>query len=311
MGLSSPRNGMSPVTHAGAPGLRPSHPTRLLPRCALALVLCLLAACRAGESVATVVNESEATEILTVLYEHRIEGRKEEFGEEGARRWRVLVGAGDVASANQVLQDYGLPRPSDQGREGARDSGLFQTDSAEKARRLKEIETEIERQLRLLPGVVRVKVNVSPAAGDLLELNPPPATASVVIVCKDKQPTFTDENVRKLVAGGAPKLKPENVTVAVAYEPPRFVAGRESGGRRSVVLKFALISAAVLCLLLGALIALHLRRQRGRQAGAPNGEGELPGEAPASLPDPGARRLNAGQKAAQASASGSAAARVE
>src|SRR5262249_46496286 len=152
--------------------------------------------------------------ILTVLNDNGIEGHKEEIGEEGAKQWRGLVdgnllGRTDMAAAHRILHDHGLPRPAMV--EHQDESGPLPTQKAEKARYLREIEAKIENQLLLLPNVVRVKVNVAPFEADPIALKPPPATASALVLCTEKEPSFTETYVQNLVAGGVPQLEPNRV----------------------------------------------------------------------------------------------------
>jgi type III secretory pathway lipoprotein EscJ len=254
---------------------KPVNPGLGSPRLKRALVypffiplLLFISAC-GSQDIATVATEDEAIEILTVLYDNGIEAYKEEFGEEGATRWKILIkgklfGSSDLATAHRILRNNGLPRPADEGREGAaKEDGLVKSDSSEKAKRLKEVEIEIERELRLLPSVVRVKVNVAPADSDKLELNPTQATAAVVIVCKDKQPTFNENQIQNLVAGSVPKLQPEGVRVMIAYEPPLPLVDRplEEGRRKRLMIGIFVVS--LLGLLLTVLV-VQVRRKNGR-----------------------------------------------
>jgi type III secretory pathway lipoprotein EscJ len=233
------------------------------------IILSAMTGCGGQEDVATVPTEIEAIEIASLLNEFKIEAFKIPAGEEGAKQWRVMVKAGEAATANRILRDHGLPRPNQTGRETARGDGLFPSPEDVKQQHLHELETEIERQLWLLPGVLRVKTIVSPAGGDILEFNPSPASASVVIVCQEKEPAFSIEHVRELVAGSVAKLKPENVRVAIATELPRaqMVHNPEEG--RSIIHRIAISVIVVLVLAITGLVALSLLRplpNRSKQA---------------------------------------------
>src|SRR5215813_3954178 len=134
---------------------------KLLVIALLLLTLTLITGCRATTSLATVTDESEAIEILNVLHENGIEAHKEEGGEEeGAHQWQIILdqswlgGSSEVAMANQVLQDNGLPRPSDINKKSQAESGVFEDEATRKARQLKERELDLQKKMRLLPGVV-------------------------------------------------------------------------------------------------------------------------------------------------------------
>ena len=243
---------------------------RIISIVSLAFLLGLMTAC-GSKAVATVATESEADEILDVLRDNGFDVEKKEVGEEDAKRWRVEVdegvfGSGDASLAIQVLRDNGLPRPADKGLEGAyEEKGMFPSESAQQAQRLKELKTEIERQLRVLPGVTRVSANIVLPESNTLSLQPYPATASVLIVHKDAKPTFTAEQVQNLVARGVPNLKPENVSVSMAQQPPRPIPRREMDARRRNNIIFAIGTG--LLMILGALLVvliLQTRRQRAQ-----------------------------------------------
>src|SRR6185503_12753132 len=93
--------------------------------------------------------------------------------------------------------------------------------------------------------------------------NPPPATAAVVVVCKDRQPGFTDQHVRELVAGGVPRLKPENVRVATTYEPPHPVAPRAVDRSRRNRLVSGIVLLSLLTVVLVGLLLVARRKRSG------------------------------------------------
>lgn len=250
------------------------NPTRNIRRIvlsvSLACLLCLMAAC-GSKPVATVATESEADEILDVLRDNGFDVEKKEVGEEDVKRWRVevdegLFGGGDASLAIQVLRDNGLPRPTDKGLEGAyEEKGMFPSESAQQAQRLKELKTEIERQLRVLPGVTRVSANIVLPESNTLSLQPYPATASVLIVHKDAKPNFTAEQVQNLVARGVPNLKPENVSVSMAQQPPRPIPRRDMDVRRRNNIIFAIGTGVLMVLgVLLVVLILQTRRQRAQ-----------------------------------------------
>src|SRR3712207_2295157 len=192
---------------------------RLIPLCLLAAAALLTSAC--GEkSVTTVSSEADAIEILDVLGGSGLAAEKREVGEGETRRWSVVVdeglfGDGTAALAIQVLRDHGLPRPEEQ---IAEDGGFIPSDRVEKLREQRRIKSDIERQLRTLPGVTSAIVTIVMPQDPTLELNPYPATASAVILYKDAKPSFTEQQVQNLVAKGVPNLKPTEVTVTMSYQ---------------------------------------------------------------------------------------------
>jgi type III secretory pathway lipoprotein EscJ len=267
----------------------------------LAVVACLTSAC--GEkSVARVASENEAIEILDRLREYRIGANKEEVGEGEAAQWSINVdegwfGGDEGARATQVLRYYGLPRP-DELKLAKEDAGVFPSPSIENAQRLREREIEMERKLRLLPGVARANVTIVLPEDDTIKLDPYPATASVLLVHKEPEPAFKGEQVQHQVAGGVPSLKPEKVTVSMLYETPPPLPPQENVRRRNSLLLAAGIGLlTVFCFLL-VILLLQTRRQRaeivalregeeglGLQESTDDAHATLDAGAPASLRD--------------------------
>lgn len=278
----------------------------------LVAVACLTSAC--GEkSVARVSSENEAIEILDRLREYRITANKEEVGECEAAQWSINVdegwfGGDEGARATQVLRYYGLPRP-DELKLAKDDGGVFPSPSIENAQRLREREIEMERKLRLLPGVARANVTIVLPEDDTIKLDPYPATASVLLVHKEPEPAFKGEQVQNQVAGGVPSLKPEKVTVSMLYETPPPLPPQDKVRRRnSLLLAVGVGLLTVFCFLL-VILLFQTRRQRAEIAALREGEEGLSGQeasddapttleggAPASLQDTatGARQLPEG-----------------
>lgn len=252
----------------------PSLPTlSTLPRaaalCALVCAALLSAGC-GRTPVATVSTESEAIEIIDVLRESGFEDlEKHEVGEGEQRRWAVemdegLFGGGDSSIALQRLRDYGLPRREE---EPIADGGFVTSEAVQKAQEQRRIRADIERQLRALPGVTVALVTVVMPQDPTLELNPYPASASVVVVHKEQSAPFNEQQIQNLVAKGVPKLKPEDVSVTISQQQPRPIPRRELSARRRTNLLLA--AAAGLVLVMGAVLVvllLQTRRQRARLA---------------------------------------------
>ncbi len=237
--------------------------------CALACAALLSAGC-GRTPVATVSTESEAVEIIDVLRESGFEDvEKREVGEGEQRRWAVeldegLFGGGDSALAFQRLRDYGLPR---QEEAPIPEGGFITSEAVQKAQEQRRIRADIERQLRALPGVTVALVTIVMPQDPTLELNPYPASASVVVVHKEQEAPFTEQQIQNLVSKGVPKLKPEDVSVTISQQQPRPIPRREIGARRRANLLLAAGAALVLVLAsLLVVLLLQTRRQRARLA---------------------------------------------
>lgn len=243
--------------------------TRAAALCALLAAALLTVAC--GQTpIATVSTESEAIEIIDVLRESGFEDlEKHEVGEGEQRRWAVelnegLFSGGDSSLALQRLRDYGLPR---QEETSIPDGGFITSEAVQKAQERRRIRADIERQLRALPGVTVALVTVVMPQDPTLELNPYPASASVVVVHKEQSAPFTEQQIQNLVAKGVPKLKPEDVSVTISQQQPRPIPRREMNARR--LNNLLLFACAVVIAGLGLLVAallIQTRRQRARLA---------------------------------------------
>jgi type III secretory pathway lipoprotein EscJ len=233
----------------------------------LFLTLSLITGCRATTSLATVADESEAIEILNVLHENGIQAHKEEIGEEGAHQWQIILDqswlsdSSEVAMANQVLQDNGLPRPSELNKKAPAESGVFEDEATRKARQLKERELDLQKKMRLLPGVIGVQISIVEPEDSSININPYPSTASVLIVTKDDPPNFNPDTVRGLVARSVPKLNPDNVYVAVTTKPVRPLPWREFGAQRRHKGLDA-IGIGILIILASSVVVLLLQMRR-------------------------------------------------
>jgi type III secretion protein J len=227
----------------------------------------LTAAACGEKAVTSVPTEPDAIEILDVLGQNGLEAEKRAIGEGETRRWEIVVdegmfGGGEAALAVQVMRDHGLPRPE----EPVEDSGLIPSERAEKLREQRRIRGDIERQLRALPGVTLALVTVVLPQDPTLELNPYPATASVVINYQGQSPAFNEQQIQNLVSKGVPNLKPQDVSVTMSAQNPRPVPQGELSARRrnSIMLAIGLGFVTLLCFFL-ALLLLRSRRQRAER----------------------------------------------
>ena len=137
----------------------------------------------------------------------------------------------------------------------------------QKAQEQRRIRADIERQIRALPGVTVALVTVVMPQDPTLELNPYPASASVVIVHKEQSAPFNEQQIQNLVAKGVPKLKPEDVSVTISQQQPRPIPRREMNARRlnNLLLFVCAVVIVGLGVLVGALL-VQTRRQRARLA---------------------------------------------
>ncbi|MFQ3590044.1 MAG: hypothetical protein SNJ67_07005 [Chloracidobacterium sp.] len=245
---------------------------RWLPLAVLWCALLLTAACQKQEAVVTVPTETEANEIIAALQDRGIEAKKEPAGGEDQKGWRILVvedafASGKAALAIRILQELGLPRPTGTGLGEDTGGGTFGglSPTAEEAKKIKQIKTEIERQLRQLPDVARVSVNIVLPEKDIASLQPTPAKASVLLVTTAADTRFKEDDVRRLVTGGVPNLDANNVVVTIFHEPPRQLQTQlsdiEKRARINKLVTVVGVSVGLIILGLGGLLFYARRRQ--------------------------------------------------
>lgn len=247
---------------------------KFFPVCFLLGLLVLTTAC-GQKAVANASSEDEANEMLDVLREEGLEADKQEVApEDGSgnerKQWRVVIDDGwfgndNVARAVRVLRDNGLPRPVDKGFEGAYDEkSIIPSESAQRTQRMKELKTEIERQLRLLPGVTRVSVIIVPPDEKSFSFDKYEPTASVVIVRKEQSPPLNEADVQQLVAKGVPNLKAENVSVRLSTQAARPFQHREAQAQPRNKFLIA-VGTGLLVVLAAMLIAVLLQARQQRR----------------------------------------------
>lgn len=253
------------------------------------MVLLLTTACQKQEPVVTVQTEPEANEIIAVLQDRGIEAKKEPAGGEDQKGWRILViedafASGKAALAIRILQELGLPRPTGTGLGEDTGGGTFGglSPTAEEAKKIKQIKTEIERQLRQLPDVARVSVNIVLPEKDIASLQPTPAKASVLLVTTSAETRFKEDDVKRLVTGGVPNLDANNVVVTIFSEPPRQLEAQladiEKRAKINKLVTLVGVSIVVTVLGLGGFLFYAKRRQAAagttNAAPAPAASGE-------------------------------------
>ena len=236
----------------------------------LSIVLLLLTTACGEQPVANVPTESEAIEIIDVLRESGFEAEKREVGEGETKKWSVVLdegyfGEGNLGLAIQVLQDHGLPRPEEPPVESG---GFVPSEMEQRLQEQRRVRTEIERQLRALPGVTSAIVTVVlPPPDQVYRIQPQPATASALVIYKDANARFSEQVVQNMVAKSVPDLKPENVSVTMSQQTPRPVPHRELNARRRGNLLLAAGTGLVVVLsFLLIVLLLQTRRQRAEIA---------------------------------------------
>lgn len=237
-------------------------------------------------------DEREANRIIEVLADQEppIVAQKGRVDTGREVYFTISVPGNKRLTAIKVLNAHQLPAKPDKGYELFTDGegGLIPTNVEERGKLLASLEGEIQRQLRLVDGVLDVQVQIVLPEEDALRAQQgeqPQPSASVTVKylpARDKagraQPPLSTEQVARIVAAGVEKLKPEDVVVVMtqarAFERrgvcPRPTDCRPAKGfwaqSPSVLNAVAIVVIGVVFLLgLGlAATQLRLRVVRGR-----------------------------------------------
>ena len=234
----------------------------------LILALPWLTAC--AVPVATGLEDDDANRVVVALDQAGIDAAKEGDPQtEG--RYRVTVPRDDAARALQTMRDEELPRPKTKGVLDATDRGqLVPSQAAEHAQLVAGLAGDLERTLAGVDGVLSARVHlVIPEKNTLRDGPLPKATASVLVEHRGTTPPIAPESIQRLVAGGAPGLAANDVSVVLVPRPARPTQGRSDlahvgpitvARSSATLLKIALASLVVLVLAFAAAtLALYTR----------------------------------------------------
>ncbi len=185
------------------------------PGVALALVL---AAC--SVPVAGGLDEGDANRIVVALDRASVESTKEvDPTIEG--KFRVTVLRDDAPRALVAMKGEELPRPKAAGVLDAVDKGaLVPSPTQEHAALVAGMAGDLEKTLEGVDGVLSARVHLNvPAPDPLSDAPPAKTTASVLVEHRGATPPLTESEVERLVAGGVPNLKSQDVAVVMVARP--------------------------------------------------------------------------------------------
>jgi type III secretion protein J len=185
--------------------VRPAH---------LALLLPILVAVACTVPVAGSLDEGQANRIVLALDRAGVGSEKEsDPATEG--RYRVIVERDEAPRAITAMRAEDLPSPSSPGLLDSMGKGaLLPSRLAEHAQFLAGLSGELERTLLAIEGMLSARVHVSiPEADPLREGPRVKATASVLLQHRGATPPIDAHEVKRIVAGAAPGLAPDDVAV--------------------------------------------------------------------------------------------------
>jgi type III secretion protein J len=186
-------------------------------------VFVLLSAACAKEVVQHDLSERQAIQIQVLLENADIEAVKVRDAKARKPTFSIEVPSGEAAKARRLLVARDLPRRESRGMSEtfSADPGLIPTAMQERARLIAALSGEVEKKLRMVPGVADAHVTVVlPEDDPLRDVDNPSerATASVVYryLVKAKgetKPPLEVGDCRSLVAASIPGLSPNDVVV--------------------------------------------------------------------------------------------------
>ncbi|SRR6266498_2473476 len=235
-------------------------------------MLLVLAAC--SVPVAGGLDEGQANRVVVALDRAGLGAAKEsDPASEG--RFRVMVEQGEAPHAIAALREEDLPATNTPGLlESMGKGSLVPSQLAEHAQFVTGLSGELERTFSAIDGVYAARVHLSLPETDALREGPrPKATASVLLKHRGSTPPIDVHEVKRLVAGAAPGLAPEDVAVVMIPRPVTASADRTLSrlgpitATRSSVALLRLVTAGIVVVALALLLVVlvlwtRLRRLR-------------------------------------------------
>jgi type III secretion protein J len=243
----------------------------------------LAAAGCASEVIVHKVDEREANRIIEVLAEEeKITAVKGVVDTGREVYFTIAVPAGDRLPAIKTLNRFEMPMPLDKGYEGTfSEGGLIPTSAEERAKYLQALEGEIQKQLKLIDGILDAEVQIVVPEKDALqttEAQRPDTTASVTVKYLPGQGNtkpLSEPQVQAIVAAGVEGLTPDRVVVVmtpggIGRKAP-VVADRPKGGKtiwddpkQRNIIGITILSVVLLLCLGLVYMQIRLRTVRGR-----------------------------------------------
>jgi type III secretion protein J len=170
--------------------------------------------------VAGGLEEGQANRVVVALDRAGV-GADKEVDPASEGHFRVVVERDDASRAIAALREEDLPSPAVPGLLDSMGKGsLVPSQLAEHAQFVAGLSGELERTLTAIDGVLGARVHLSLPATDPLREGPrPKATASVLVKHRGVTPPIDLHEVKRLVAGAAPGLAPDDVAVVMVPRP--------------------------------------------------------------------------------------------
>lgn len=216
---------------------------------------------------------AKATPPITATKHKNTEGREP--------TWDIVVSSSDAPRAIELMQANNMPPKKDVGFEEIYGkSGMIPTATEERAKFMMALTGELQRTLKMIPGVLNARVHLMIPQEKLLrapgEQQPLPE-ASVLITAKNpivRAKTMRmnlEKDIKKIVAGGMERLKSDMIKVVIrsaeTIEDTSSSTGSGSGADYNTVVMFRVAPGdanklkmvlATMVAMLGVFIVLFL-----------------------------------------------------
>jgi len=241
----------------------------------------LLSGCGQREVVHQ-LDEREANQIVELLSENDIEANKAMIDDGRKVSFNIVVAGADRLASIKLLNRNELPRRKDRGyKEIFSEGGLIPTSAEERARKMAALEGEIEKQLKLIDGVLDAQVQIVLPERSALHTDEDrmtPTTASVALRYlpgAGGEKPIGEAQIQALVAAGVEGLTSDKVypimtpvrgaEIVAAIVDPTRVSWLSRRSKREVTIITAGVVVVVLVLsLLLVLAQIRMRAVRGR-----------------------------------------------
>ncbi|HKQ69446.1 MAG TPA: hypothetical protein VJT73_08910 [Polyangiaceae bacterium] len=225
--------------------------------------------------IAAGLDEGQANRVVVAL-DHAGVGGEKEFDPANEGKFRVMVERDEAPRAIATLRDEDLPAPVTPGLLEAMGKGsLVPSQLTEHAQFVTGLGGELERSLAAIEGVLSARVHLSLPESDALREGPrAKPTASVLLRHRGATPPLAAPEIKRLVAGAAPGLAPDDVAVVTIPRPAPAGSAERALSRlgpitatRGSVSLLRMVTAAVVAIdlaLVGAVLFLWSRLRKLR-----------------------------------------------
>lgn len=199
----------------------------------LALLLLLLSGCNGQETVIEDLSQKDALLAIMLLQEQKIPSYKEAHANKRSTTYTIKVKKSQATRALRILMENHIPKNERPGLKevfSSTSSGLIPSKSDEIARLALAMQGEAEALLRVIPGIVDVRVVYSLEIPNDFRGQGQKKSASVVLVYQPQaggvDAILDEEEIQNLVASSFGNLLPSDVKVVQKLLPQVSQSGQ-------------------------------------------------------------------------------------